>query len=69
MPSQPILAEAIVDHLSPIQDRYHELMNDKPYLYSVLREGALEANKVADDTLSKARTAMGFFEFDEMEES
>ena len=44
-------------------------MNDKPYLYSVLREGALEANKVADDTLSKARTAMGFFEFDEMEES
>ena len=43
-------------------------MDDKPYLYSVLREGAAEASLVADDTLAKARTAMGFFAAEDMEE-
>ena len=63
---KPLIAEAVIEHLTPIQTRYHELMNDRPYLYKVLRDGTAEANAVADETLIKARTAMGFLEFSDI---
>lgn len=57
---KPVLAEAVVEHVKPIQTRYTELMQDKTYLYSVLREGADAADAVAQQTVGLARTAMGF---------
>lgn len=57
---KPLLAEAIVAHLEPIQQRYHEVRADEAYLRGVLREGANAANEVASRTLHSARIAMGF---------
>ena len=57
---KPMLADAIVAHLEPIQDRYHAVRADEAYLYGVLRDGAASANEVASRTLHGARVAMGF---------
>ena len=57
---KPVLAEAIVDHLQPIQERYHKIREDDAYLQNVLREGSEAASQVADRTLHAARVAMGF---------
>lgn len=64
---KPVLAEAIVEHLRPIQERYHELMNDRPYLNKVLKDGAARANAVADETLRKAQDSMGFLKLSELD--
>jgi len=42
---KPILAEAVVTHLEPIQLKYNELMKDEAYLDSVLLEGQMAAGK------------------------
>lgn len=57
---KPILADAVVAHLEPIQKRYAEVREDEEYLNSVLREGADAANGIASRTLHAARVAMGF---------
>jgi tryptophanyl-tRNA synthetase len=57
---KPLLAEAIVTHLEPIQDRYHAIRQDDDYLWQVLRDGAGAANGIASRTLHQARVAMGF---------
>jgi tryptophanyl-tRNA synthetase len=56
---KPILAEAIVDHLSPIQERYHAIRQDDDYLRMVLQGGAEAADKIASRTLRHAKVAMG----------
>lgn len=61
-----MLGEAIVEHLRPIQMRYTEIMDDPAYLHSVLKQGAEEANVVADETLFKARKALGFLEYNDV---
>jgi hypothetical protein len=57
---KPVLADAIIDHVLPIQERYHALRKDDAYLQKVLREGAEAANDIASKTLAAARIAMGF---------
>jgi len=57
---KPLLAEAIVNHLEPIQKRYKEVRDDEDYLRGVLREGAEAAEAVAQQTLKSAKVAMGF---------
>jgi tryptophanyl-tRNA synthetase len=57
---KPELADAIIAHLEPIQNRYHEIRQDTVYLEGVLREGADAANAVANQTLHAAKVAMGF---------
>jgi tryptophanyl-tRNA synthetase len=57
---KPLLAEAIVTHLEPIQDRYHAIRQDDDYLWQVLRDGAAAADGIASRTLHQARVAMGF---------
>jgi len=56
---KPLLAEAVVAHLQPIQQRYREVAADQTYLAGVLREGQLAAQQVADQTLKNAKDAMG----------
>lgn len=56
---KPLLADAVVAHLSPIQAKYREVMQDEAYLNSVLLEGQLAAEEIADETLLWAKTAMG----------
>jgi tryptophanyl-tRNA synthetase len=57
---KPLLAEALIEHLDPIQKRYAEVRADEEYLKRVLREGAEAADAIAERTLKGAKVAMGF---------
>lgn len=57
---KPLLTEATIEALSPIQNRYEEIMKEKSYLDSVLREGRQKAEVVANSTLEKVKSALGF---------
>ncbi|TMN23107.1 tryptophan--tRNA ligase [Lentibacillus cibarius] len=51
-------AQAVIDVLKPIQDRYHELINSE-VLDDILDAGADKASYNANKTLRKAKKAMG----------
>ena len=51
--------EAVVEILSPIQHRYHELMGDKAELSRLLRTGAEKARSVASATLERTYNNIG----------
>ena len=51
--------DAVVELLTPIQARYHELMSDPAELQSLLRKGAGKARTVAAATLARAQSAIG----------
>ena len=57
---KPLLAEAIVNHLEPIQTKYAAVRADEAYLRNVLKEGADAAEEIAQRTLKAAKIAMGF---------
>lgn len=52
------VANAVVNLLQPIQERYSELI-DSEELDIILDEGAVNASKIANKTISKAKKAMG----------
>lgn len=52
------VAEAVINHLTPIQERYYELM-ESPVLDDILDKGAEKANAIASATLGKMEAAMG----------
>eukprot|EP00968_Pinguiococcus_pyrenoidosus_P000450 scaffold29_cov251-Pinguiococcus_pyrenoidosus.AAC.45 len=43
---KPLLTDAVIAHLQPIQEKYKEIMTDPAYLHSVLKEGQLAADEV-----------------------
>jgi tryptophanyl-tRNA synthetase len=53
-------AEAVVEMLAPVRERYAELRGDEERLEAILAEGAEKARAMASETLSDVRTAMGF---------
>jgi tryptophanyl-tRNA synthetase len=57
---KPVLTDACVAHLEPIQARYNEALGDKAYLDGVLKKGAETANESAEWTLNNVKQAMGF---------
>lgn len=57
---KPLLTEAAIAALEPIQKRYAELIAEKEYLESVLRQGRQQAEAIANPTLSQVRQALGF---------
>ena len=57
---KPLLAEATVAALAPIQERYRELMDDPAELDRVLQDGRDRANAVAEATVSRVRNSLGF---------
>ncbi|HML20155.1 MAG TPA: tryptophan--tRNA ligase [Aggregatilinea sp.] len=56
------VAEAVVETLGPIQQRYEELTRDSSYIDNLLARGAERAAEVANDTLKTVRDRMGFLE-------
>lgn len=64
---KPRLADAVVDHLGPIQTRYAEVMEDRTFLHATLREGTEHADKIASATLGSAKKAMGITTLREFE--
>lgn len=55
-----LLSETIISYLVPIQKRYNEIMQDRTYLLSVLKQGKSQAESIANETLERAQSAMGF---------
>jgi tryptophanyl-tRNA synthetase len=54
------VAEATVEGLRPIQERYRELTSDGGYIDEVLAEGAARAAQIANATLDTVRERVGF---------
>ncbi|HHP7245249.1 MAG TPA: tryptophan--tRNA ligase [Elainellaceae cyanobacterium] len=57
---KPLLADAAVEALKPIQDKYNDIMSDKGYLESVLRDGRKQAEAIANQTLARVKEALGY---------
>jgi tryptophanyl-tRNA synthetase len=53
------VAEAIVELLAPIRERYTELRADEPALEAVLADGAERARAIASQTLADVRECVG----------
>ena len=53
------VAEAVVDYLAPVRERYTALRADEQGLEATLRSGAEKARAIAADTLNDVRAAMG----------
>ena len=57
---KPLLTETLIGALQPIQEKYKTIMDDQTYLESVLRDGREKASAIANQTLTKAKKAMGY---------
>ena len=53
-------AQAVVEMLAPVRERYAELRGDEQRLEAILAEGAQKARAMARETLGDVRAAMGF---------
>ncbi|MEA2468332.1 MAG: tryptophanyl-tRNA synthetase, partial [Thermoleophilaceae bacterium] len=53
------VAEAAVEYLRPVRERYHELRADDAEIERALAGGADRARAIASDTLRDVRHAMG----------
>jgi tryptophanyl-tRNA synthetase len=53
------VAEAVVEYLAPVRERYQRLRDDEQALERILEEGAAKARAIASDTLADVRGAMG----------
>jgi tryptophanyl-tRNA synthetase len=53
------VAEALVDYLAPVRERYEALRPDEARLEGILAAGAERARAIAADTLADVREAMG----------
>jgi tryptophanyl-tRNA synthetase len=60
---KPLLAEATVEALRPVQARYADLRSDPGTLETVLQQGQERATTVAEATLGRVRNALGFLSF------
>ncbi|OPA77424.1 hypothetical protein BVG16_13265 [Paenibacillus selenitireducens] len=56
------LAEVIIQKLVPIQANYKEIIHSQE-LDDILKKGAIRAAEVANETLIRAKRAMGFVTF------
>ena len=57
---KPLLADALVDHINPIRERYDALLKDKKYVADVLEQGYERASEQAYRTLDRVRKDVGF---------
>jgi tryptophanyl-tRNA synthetase len=53
-------AQAVVEMLAPVRERYAELRGDEQRLEAILAKGAEKARAMAGETLGDVRAAMGF---------
>ncbi len=53
------LAEALIEFLQPLQNRYNEFLSNEKYLDEILAKGAAQAQTAAGKTLTKVRETLG----------
>ena len=49
-----------MEELRPVREKFDDLMKNKDFLQETWREGAVEAEKIANKTLSKVMKKIGF---------
>jgi tryptophanyl-tRNA synthetase len=54
------VAEAVIDYLAPVRERYAELRPDQAALEAILAAGAEKARVIAAPTVAEVRERMGF---------
>lgn len=54
------VAEAVIDTLQPIRDKYNELMKDRAYLKEIANEGKNKANRLSERIISKVEKKVGY---------
>ena len=59
---KPLLADALVETLRPVQTNYAEIIANKSELINTLKQGREKAEEVASKTIKRVRDAMGFLE-------
>ena len=60
---KPVLTDAVINHLEPIQLKYKQVMEDEGYLEKVLKDGAEASEIVAEETLKNVKDRMGFHQW------
>lgn len=55
------VAEMVVSHLEPFQQRYRQIVSEPGYLDGVLREGAARIAPIANDTVRLTKERMGLY--------
>jgi tryptophanyl-tRNA synthetase len=55
------VADIVVEHLEPFQQRYREITADPAYLDGILREGAERVAPIADSTVRLVKERMGLY--------
>jgi tryptophanyl-tRNA synthetase len=55
------VADMVISHLDPFQQRYREMMADPGFVPGVLREGAERVGPIADSTVELVKQRMGLF--------
>jgi tryptophanyl-tRNA synthetase len=55
------VAEVVVAHLEPFQQRYREITADPAYLDGILREGAERVAPIANNTVQMVKERMGLY--------
>ncbi len=58
---KPLLTEALIESLRPLQNRYQALIADPSYLEEVLHQGSYWAGEIAHQTLTTVRQALGYW--------
>ncbi len=56
---KPLLTEAIISALEPIQEKYNLLMQDKSELNQILKNGTNKAEQVSTITLNRVKNSIG----------
>ncbi len=54
------IAEAVVEHIRPIREKYDDLSKNKDYLEGIYKMGAERAGKMAARTITKVKKKVGF---------
>ncbi len=57
-----LITEQLIESLEPIQEKYKVLMNDPYQLNNILKEGLEKAEDLANKTLKRVKSKLGFFE-------
>jgi tryptophanyl-tRNA synthetase len=53
------VADAVVEYLAPVRERYHQLRADEQRLEGIFAQGAQKARAISSETLLDVRAAMG----------
>ena len=59
-----IITEQLIESLEPIQKKYKLLINDPYQLNKILNEGKEKAEDLANQTLKRVKSKLGFFEME-----